>query len=141
MQVGQVTSSRAYWYDRSLLVTGFYFNGVLPVHAESIRGTYTVPANKKAWLTFARISMYRSVATTGSSLGMIRLYHTPLAGIAEIAIELISLDTALYANKSEDLYTRTLLTAGDTIYVTTMDVSPDGSFRFLIKVIINEYDA
>lgn len=130
--------SRADYYDRNSLEKGFAIqgNGDAP-HSTLVRGSYTVPTGKKAFVSGLDIMVERHTAATAAS----RSQCVARRGSVEMCKCLLWGAT----NNAGDRMAKTVGTSfialeGTTIDVITNDVSTGGTVNYYGTVVIMEFD-
>lgn len=133
------TSGRPFYFDRTPLTVRviFFAEGVAP-HATTIRATYTVPANRKAFAEAVQLSIARATAPGTDGRAVINLRSD--SGTF-LAANLWEEDNA--AKDRVDLTFGATMTrlAGDEVAIDTSDVAITGTVNYNGVATITEYDA
>lgn len=135
------TAGRPAWYDRNPAgQNNIYTNTVAP-HAETDRWTYTVPSNKKAWLSTVCLQMTRVTVAAPIGKYYALMYYQP-AGGSNFAFLYIS----SFANVAGDERLLTIspqmgLIAGDRLDCATQDLSTGGTVEYFEAATVATFDA
>jgi len=141
MQVGQAQIVRSHYLDRALSRPEVTFNGSYGNHIETLRRTYTVPANRILHIGSIQMQIY--VQTAPSAAGLTELYINANEGAIRHGVwkmndfGLAAVFQTAYRDIPVDLY----LPAGTVIEIRTRSLATGGVFQFLGFVQCNEYNA
>ena len=117
-----------------------YVQGGTPPHVSTTRATYTIPTNRLGLLTYTNCAIRRVSNSTILNRASLVTNYTPMSGaIATIMrLEVLLAATPSIANK--DMLLNMPLFAGDTIDITTIDVSVGGAHDIVMYTGILLYD-
>ncbi len=130
------------WYDRNPVRKGFKVEASnMAPHGLTLQGSYTVPVGKKAILSSAQVTAYRTTAAT--TAGMISLYVVDAFDIDPEYFILRALFNLPLVGDSynESIGLFLLLTAGDIISLKSFDLSEGGLLFINMTCSITEFDA
>lgn len=125
--------------DRNPITSVLAFNGLaLAPHAEISRALYTVPAQKKAILEHAFVSLLR--ITAAAPIGKYGAFCA-IKGSANKMVQVVLL-TNVIGDKDHEIITNKIdLIAGDTVDLRTFDLSTGGTVDYVVGAKLTEYDA
>jgi len=135
-------SPKAEWYDRNPATRTVYYNGsgVAP-HSYISRGSYTVPAGKKAVLELAFIQTYRLAAATTVAAVIADIAFTPSGGSAQLLQQLWHMDNTLYVVRDKTVPMSICMQVGDRIDIDTGDGSTGGTNSYIMLLKLTEFNA
>lgn len=138
------TTSRPFYYDRNPINTVREFNAraVLP-HAETERWTYTVPADKKAFLEngVADTILASAASSGGLRLCAITMDTDQNAALIVVTGEILPEQNTI-ADRDKNVFTGAMMAvAGEIIAGISVDVATDGTVNYRCVSKITEYDA
>ena len=141
MQVGQVISSRAYWYDRNVSILTYNDstqNGPIPF---TTNWTYTVPANRKARVSINSVTLCRTVAATTavSAYSKIILDSAPVTTASAIELHWYSNIVGVMQQVSPGFIG--IMSEGNIIKYLTEILDVGGIYLQGANISITEYDA
>lgn len=133
--------ARPNFYDRNPR-TGMLTVNIANVapHGLTLRATYTVPGNKKAWLDSIWTHIVRSAAAAPSQVALIRVTETTSFSGAQVAFFNYFTSGAVLGTQSAILANDGFLASGDNIQVSTIDGSTGGSCDYDFSVKYTEFD-
>jgi hypothetical protein len=141
MQIGQAQVVRYEWYDRSLKTEGGHLANNIAPHAETVRATYTVPANRVAKIVISpsRVTINTAAAPASSRWLRYKLTHD----------DATTTDLGYISNKlnnvgdtyGHDGISEFMLVAGEKIELFTADLSTGGLTFYIGGFVVTEYDA
>lgn len=117
------------------VVRSYAAGGVGP-HAETNRWTYTVPAGRRAAVTFLEADVFRDSAATTLGVITVSVYYN-----TELVLRSIVWNNTVGARDFKLMTGLMVLNPGDTIRATTSDTSTGGSANYRISAMIVEFDA
>ncbi len=136
MKVTSYAVARPAFYDRAAAASTQSINVVVAPHAQTTRFTYTVPANRKAYVENIRVFMNRQTSAATAA--------TMVAAIAAGGVELKYLATTnnTPGTQFNDMSTaQVTLYPGDVMTGYTIDTSVGGTVNFVIQSKSTEFDA
>ncbi len=130
------------WYDRNPLDVSINWtlNGAIP-HVNTLRASYTVPANRSAFLTGINGEMRRITPATGTGYHRMQYKIDPVAGGLRAFLQLTGRGEAEDDGVFLMLSPQMILVAGDTVTIYSTDTSPDGVVAYEASFVISEFDA
>lgn len=134
--------SRPDFFDRHPQ-TGLVWNAIANVapHAFVTRATYTVGANRKAWLDSVWLHAYRSVVATAANVAQVFCIISPAAGGGAVYFYLYHNNNVLFSDRELVVAQGGFLGSGDAISFQTGDGSNAGAMSYDFAVKRTEYDA
>lgn len=132
-------SARAAYYDRNAIrisTVGFLTAGAAP-HVATTRATYTVPANRKAFITQSSLDMIRITAAAPAAKQYITFFIVGESGDFEVTM----LDNTVGASRNKTGGSGAVLFAGDVVQIKTFDGSTGGTADYDGQIEIIEFDA
>lgn len=136
-------TGRLLYYDRnpSPTVLSYIFRAVAPA-GSTLRATYTVPTDKKAFLETSQLDVVRSAAATTPSFVAFLLRQTPSGGTAqEIQWAQIQDNHNAVGDRNTVFWASSImLLEGDVLAMTTLDSSTGGAIDYLGIAKVNEFD-
>lgn len=137
----QGQQNRTEWYDRNPLSRALEYAaaGIGP-HAETVRFTYTVPANRKFYLEVSSAIVIRdgvaaAPAWLQATISIILLGLSPNVATGRF------INGAVGANSMSLLGASAIVLAGESIRGSTQDTSGDGTVRYALDFKGTEFDA
>lgn len=142
MRTGAVTAARPQFYDRSAAtnVLAFDQGGVAP-HGDTIRATYTVPVNKKAWMDTVFMRTERTGAAAPVAVVRVSCRYTPSGGSSVLLAHILHRDNTLAIDRTSSLTAMGYLSTGDTVALHTSDSSTGGANDYTLAAKFTEFDA
>ena len=140
MQLGQAQVVRNNWNDRSLTILNHCFYITTAPHGVTVRGTYTVPANRTAKIILTPQSVRRVTEGTGIIAAYIRYKYTPDGGTLLYFATTTNHDPTIYSLTQNNINSEFIMTSGDNIEWETGDNGTDGLCAYNGGFIVNEYD-
>ena len=141
MQVGQVISSRAYWYDRAPIPIAKNYISLIGPHVQTLRMSYTVPPNRVLKLSsYQHVIVRGAVATTvGFVQIVVQIYDTTpvMVGNFEYQFQDNTMSPEKVVLHDIDM----LIPTGYEVRILTTDGSVDGLIRYSLNLSGTEYDA
>ena len=141
MRTGAPATARSAYYDRNPVSIQLVFNELLNPHPQTLRASYTVPANRKAILEYSdlMIGMYPQLVTTLKrawfSLSIQVSGGTGvIASFVELYTQVPSHDRVVHSQGGT-------LNAGDNIALYSEDDSTGGQCYYIGYVKLLEFDA
>lgn len=140
MQTGSGISVRAFNYDRGATpVSRGFLSGTLAPHSETLRLTYTVPADTLSVLNSISLGMSRFASASPSNLHRIFVHLNKFGASDSIIFHLFSLDNTVALEQQDNISPQTILAAGDVIEVFTLDVSIGGLILYHAEMLATEF--
>lgn len=106
------------------------FGGALTApHANTVRATYTVPANRVALLMYAQCSLLRDGATATPARASAVCVYTPNGKVAQniVAVRML---TGNLGDKADVVFPgRLIMRTGDTLTINDADLSVGGTIQ------------
>jgi len=125
-------------YDRNALPQIFSFTASLPNHGWTLRWTYTVPANKKAFHCILADAILVAINVAGNYCDIMRQVNSIVVGVNQIS-RLVHFSTTDYA-KAQTITAEFFLRAAD--YVSCYSTNTDNiNHSFAGGSIFMEFDA
>jgi len=141
MQLGQAQVVRSDWHDRTPSPILLQVNGGFAPHADTVRFTYTVPANRKAFIESFISSLFVNVLQT-THQNTNSFVRADIAGAGFIMLAKHHLYSgAVYQGNDMTAKIGLLLNAGDIIEGQTGDNSAGGNVSHIFSVNGVEFDA
>jgi len=134
--------ARPGWYDRNPINRHqrYLGTGITP-HTATERWTYTVGANKKAWLELLIAQVQRATAATTAGIPQVSIFFTPSGGSETSLVWSWERGNAV-GNKCTMVASGVgILGSGDIIRSTTFDDSTGGTMDYAAIAKITEFDA
>jgi len=134
--------ARPDWYDRNPAFAGVSYvgTGVAP-HALTVRGTYTVPSGKKAFLEASYLNGRRQTVATTVGIVALSLWVTPSGGGAYRLAQITWKDNTVDYFKEETFAALGVLQTGDKVDICTSDASTGGTCEYLLCLKTTQFDA
>ncbi len=136
--------SRPQYYDRNpVMISLDGGTGDIAPHADTSRVSYTVPANKKAFLEFLQAEIQATTAPGTPSFRSTRHKYTPSGGstVNIILKQLTANDTAAGARIGGEVGGSAIMLAADFLDMTSEDLSTTGTARYILSAKLTEFDA
>lgn len=134
--------ARPAYYDRNPITTMVSINlAVVAPHVLTLRASYTVPANKKAWLDSVWLHIVRSNAAAPAGPAEIRCNETTTVVGAQLATYVYHNNNTVGFDVTQNLANGGFLGTGDNIQVFTIDTSTGGSCDYDMAVKATQFDA
>jgi len=142
MRVSSYAVARPAYYDRSLTHAALaYSAGVVAPHADTVRATLTIAANKKAFLDMGSLAAVRDGAATTAGLMYTYLQLSP-GGVGATNLLLIPDYSSVLGSKIFGAVAGSLsLVAADVLYLGTADNATGGTYRYLLYTHVTLFDA
>lgn len=140
MRGGNPTATRAQWYDRGATEKDISYSVVsIGPHGVTLRSSYTVGSNVKAFLHYLSIVFQRK--TVATAVGDVSGYVV-ITRSGGTAVRL--LDLQFNDNTDESVYEshsapQILLFPGDKIEFWTYDLSTGGTYNIMLDANISEF--
>jgi len=144
MRVGQLQPSRPVYYDRNpISQTINYDASAVAPHADTVRGTYTVPSGKKAYLE--TVWLHTLVATVAAPAGLKRtriLLVIATGGTSTLDDAVLAAVENTAGNKEHVSYQGSLLMmVSDVLELHTEDGGTGGTVDHRMAAKFVEFDA
>lgn len=127
--------------DRNPTTFGKYYEatGVAP-HILTGRGTYTVPAGKRAIITSVMLGATR--ATAAAPLGEVDInFKINPGGLTQYVLKLKHINNTVNADLARYMGCQLFMEAGDVAEITTIDTSTGGTMDYYAGFTYTEFDA
>jgi hypothetical protein len=140
-QVFQVTQiARPNYYDRQpISISQFYTNGLAP-HVSTVRSTYTVPANRVAFMELFFLNAYRSTAAVAADIVQAYVEYVPNGGGSSRILQVQFVNNAVFAGDRNQAPSFGYMKGGDIIRTVTFDGSNGGTCSYLLAFKGIEFD-
>lgn len=129
MRVGSFAVARPNYYDRNAAPVIGAYNGDVAPHAITTRWTTTVASGKKVQVESHLLSTFRLTAATVVSTVAATIGYTSGSTTAYVAFTLFVNNTLYYREVAQGGQSITLY-SGDTLFMTTEDLSTGGTMRY-----------
>jgi len=133
------------YYDRNAQMNTMYMNGTAAPHSFTVRGSYTVPAGKRALLLSCNYLLERQTAPTTAGLVQVNLSakpaNNPLGSDYFTFSRMRFWSATVPDQKEKNDRLDYLLSEGDVVELSTVDNSTGGDMWYDIYVPILEFDA
>jgi len=134
--------ARPEWYDRNPIDATLAYQGLaIGPHSITLRGSYTVPAGKKAFLESLYLLVYRVTAATTVGSCMARVDYTPAGGTTKVFCLVIFTNNTADFNVDHILGNCGCMRAGDQLAIYTADGSTGGTVSYYETIKVTEFDA
>lgn len=141
-QVFQVTQiARPNYYDRQPTGILVYYTNVVAPHGSTVRGTYTVPVGRVAFLELFFLNGYRNNAAAATGLVQAYVEFTPNGGVASRILQIQFFTNTQYTGDRQQSPTFGQMKAGDNIRFSTFDGSTGGDCGYILAIKGVEFDA
>lgn len=133
--------ARPNYYDRNPAtnITTVAVGGITP-HGSTVRASYTVPADKKAYLDSLWASMIRDGVTGSPGSTVMLIGYVPIGGSVGYLMQLFMNNGTLWTQVSDVVPAFGYMGPGDHFNVSTTDASSGGTFQFNAGVKRTEFD-
>ena len=142
MKVTSYAVARPMYWDRNAVETSStYIPADLAPHAETIRFTFTVAANRKAFLDTAFIQIVRTSAYASIGEARVALFVTPSGGTQTCIMRQSIIIATVYVYQQFTLGGSVLMTAGTVLTSTTSDSCTGGLVSYQAHAHYIAFDA
>jgi len=137
----QQPSDRGNYYDRnpSIKTVDYEASGVAPA-AETVRGTYTVPSGRKAYVESTYVRIYRESVASAPRPSELMIFYIPSGGTKIKLGDAVQNANGLYDPMIFAGAQLALLLPGDAVEVHTWDQSTGGTYNFNGAIKLCEFD-
>lgn len=132
--------SRKAWYDRDAASKVADYGGALTPHAETVRITYTCPANKVAMVELLYATIARRTAPTTVDWSSLKWFLTPEGGSEERVFAMTFRENDAGKVIFDHLGTTMSIFEGDRLRAKTTDASTGGEIWFETGYKITEFE-
>ncbi len=136
MKVTSYAVARPAFYDRAAAASTQAINIIAAPHAQTYRFSYTVPANRKAYVENIRVYVQRqTVAGTSGTL-------VSAIAVGTVELKYLAVENNIPGTQFNDMSTaQVTLYPGDVMTGYTIDTSVGGTVNFVIQSKSTEFDA
>jgi len=140
MDIVNAASARAQYYDRSAegFILGYGGSGVGP-HGTTVRGSYTVPANRKTLVSSISMELFRESTTAANARYQARVKYTPFGGVASNLMLMKSYNRLINFVLFGSISPSFVMYPGDVISIDTIDESAAGTVDYQSYCILTEF--
>lgn len=140
MRILYPAGTKREWIDRNPVIWNYQWSGNVAPHAWTVRITYTVPTNKKAFMQFAMLYANRTAAAAPVGLTMVELDHNNGATTC-VPVQNVFQDNTLNVPRALNYPFLVYLMAGHTLSIQTQDLSTGGTITYVTQFSVVEFDA
>lgn len=142
MRLFQLEPARPQWYDRNPLAKSLAFAGsAIAPHGNTVRWTYTVPANRKCLLEWNYNFILRETAAGVLGAEVIQINYTPSGGGGALLQDTRQVNNSANALTQITTTPQLSLFAGDNVNGDTTDTSTGGTSTYALMAKGTEFDA
>ena len=142
MRISSYAVARPAYYDRNSSSGSLgYASGGVPPHADTVRGTATIAAGKKAFIDSTSLSSTRQAAATTLAFGYIYASYTPSGGGANVYLLAPQQNNTVGWVVNPILGGSIVLNTGDAVSIGTYDGSTGGTISYYMYIRYMTFDA